>query len=66
MRGSDRPQVALGATNNQIGESIDAMDDELAFPETWKDHAYAQSLSAKRQRLTEELTRVEEEWLRRG
>lgn len=58
--------MALGATNNQIGESIDAMDDELAFPETWKDHKYAQSLSAKRQRLTEELTRVEEEWLRRG
>ncbi len=56
----------LEASINEINEAIRALDDELAFPETWKDHAYAQSLSGKRQQLTNELTLFEEEWLRRG
>ncbi len=56
----------LEATIATLTGRIKAIDEELAFPETWKDHAHAQSLSDERGRATAELTALEEEWLKRA
>jgi ATP-binding cassette, subfamily F, member 3 len=70
--GSKNPRLANLATDAleqkiaTVEARLKAIDDELAFPETWKNHAHAQSLSQERQSLAKELTPLEEEWLRRA
>lgn len=55
----------LESQMNTLQSTMREIDEELAFPETWKDHARAKSLSDRRTEAKHELDAIESEWLKR-